>query len=617
MYALGTTTGIGARIAACALAASILAPAGGANEQPAATGAAPAAAAPVTPPPVTYMAQGWSAADRETFYTTSQGSHLIPYSWFKALPRTDSGDLFAADQLTRYGYLHNDDPNNSTGLPIGFVAEAATDKVGMTCAACHTGQLEYSKGNTAYVMRMDGAPAKADFQQFLTDLSAAASDTLAKPDKFDAFAKAVLGNKYSAASAAQLKSDFGAWVKQFAAFMKASLPASPWGPGRLDAFGMIFDRVAARDLGVDGNFKVADAPVRYPFLWYASRQDHTQWNGSVGNGLYVQGLARNTGEVLGVFADFAPKVLIPGNGPIPTKISYRSNSVDFAGLQTLEEKIAALKSPPWPSDIFGLKPELVQRGKPLFDQHCGQCHGEQNSPDVIGAWATPVRAVGTDPMMASNAARMSDPGIYTGAFLPPPAIGAKFGDPARTSDILASSVIGTLLNEAFSPPITPTKIAKSGVWRAIRLDLAKIMPEEKLNDILGPNLDAIANIQILVSARLSNMFRTPASADSGVAYESRVLRGIWAAAPYLHNGSVPNLWQLMTPPKDRTMSFRVGCRQFDPTNVGYVADQPTCGTGTFVADPNNANGNGNGGHDFGTDLSADERWSIIEYLKTL
>src|SRR5437899_15920 len=93
---------------------------------------------------------------------------------------------------------------------------------------------------------------------------------------------------------------------------------------------------AGRDLSLDANFKAADAPVSYPFLWNAPQQDHTQWNGGVPNGLYIQGLGRNTGEVYGVFADFKPKKGLLG-------IDYRKNSADFAGLQTLEEKIAALK----------------------------------------------------------------------------------------------------------------------------------------------------------------------------------------------------------------------------------------------------------------------------------
>ncbi len=61
---------------------------------------------------LTYAARGWSAADRETFYTTSQGSHLMPYAWFKALKRTDVDEPFAADKLLRYGFLAHDVSNS-------------------------------------------------------------------------------------------------------------------------------------------------------------------------------------------------------------------------------------------------------------------------------------------------------------------------------------------------------------------------------------------------------------------------------------------------------------------------------------------------------------------------
>src|SRR3954469_19078113 len=70
---------------------------------------------------LTYAAQGWSVADRETFYTTSQGSRMIPLAWFKALRRHDVDEPFAADQLKRYGYIPNGSPGNTNGLPIGFV----------------------------------------------------------------------------------------------------------------------------------------------------------------------------------------------------------------------------------------------------------------------------------------------------------------------------------------------------------------------------------------------------------------------------------------------------------------------------------------------------------------
>ena len=157
-----------ASITACMLTASLLISASEGRAQPATTPALP---------PLTYVAQGWSAADRDTFYTTGQGSHMIPYAWFKALRRAEVDEPFAADQLQRYGYLRNDSPKNVEGLPVGFVVESKSGQLGMTCAACHTGQLEYQRDNVTYSMRLDGAPAHADFQQFLVDLTLATRKT--------------------------------------------------------------------------------------------------------------------------------------------------------------------------------------------------------------------------------------------------------------------------------------------------------------------------------------------------------------------------------------------------------------------------------------------------------
>jgi hypothetical protein len=570
---------------------------------------------------LTYAAQGWSAADRETFYTTSQGSHLMPYAWFKALERTDVDEPFAADKLHRYGFLDHDvSQANPEGLPVGFVIDGpvASGQLGLTCAACHTGQFEYAQGGVVHAMRIDGAPAKTDAQQFLADLLAASRATLAEPARFDTFAKAVLGPSYTAAKAAQVKDGLGKWVAQFGEFMDISLPAaSPWGPGRLDAFGMIFNRIAARDLGIRDNYKVADAPVRYPFLWNASRQDRTQWNGGVQNGLYIQALGRNAGEVLGVFADFAPHRIVPPTPLAPAIIDFKNNSISFAGLQTLEEKIAVLRPPPWPREIFGLDEQLAAKGKPLFDANCGSCHAVQASLDLPGLWRTPILAVGTDPKMLMNSQRTAQPGLMLGALMPPPAIGARISDPAKAGDLLATAVVGTLLAEAFIPPIpSPTKLAQSGVFRALRKDFAEHFPGENLDTLLDPRLLTKAvELKAFIDARLSNMF-SPPPAVAGAAYESRVLDGVWAVAPYLHNGSVPNLWELMKLAKDRKSSFMVGSRIFDPKNVGYAVDESPFKTGVFLADPANANGNGNGGHEFGAGLTDDERWAIIEYLKT-
>lgn len=546
-----------------------------------------------------YADQGWTTADRDIFYTTSQGSRMMPYDWFKALRRLDVDEPFGADQLKRYGYLPNE--RSRINLPVGFVIDSRVipNQLGMTCAACHTGQLEYQKGGVTHELRLDGAPANADFQFFLTDLTAAARATSADPKRFNAFARVMLDAAFSEAKAAALKTEFDTWIKQFGEFMDKSLPPSPWGPGRLDAFNMIFNRVAGRDLGLPQNFAVADAPTSYPFLWNASKQDHTQWTGAVENGLFIHALGRNTGEVFGVFAMFNPKrgaITVP---PVPPVIFYGDNSADFAGLQALEEKIVALKAPRWPREVFPIDDPLAARGKILFETNCGGCHGERQSGLVLGAWATPVQVVGTDPKTSKNAAnRMVDSGILNGSLMPKPP-GARLAARANATDVLANSVVGSLLAGALS--------GEDGVNRAILSDLNTIGR--------GQELDPIKISQFLLE-NLSGLYRKPSTAGEG-AYEARVLYGIWATAPYLHNGSVPNLWELLTPPKDRKTTFMVGSRLFDPKNVGYATDQSLFKNGTFVTDPSNMNGNGNGGHIYGTTLSEDERWAIIEYLKTL
>jgi mono/diheme cytochrome c family protein len=315
-----------------------------------------------------------------------------------------------------------------------------------------------------------------------------------------------------------------------------------------------------------------------------------------------------------VFADFTPRK-IARIGDLPPMIDYNNNSVDFAGLQTLEEKIATLQPPPWPSNLFGLDTALAAKGQALFDQNCGRCHGENRSPS--GTWTTPVQPVGTDPKMAINAARTSDPGIYAGALLVRPVTPPTFSNPADTRDILAASVVKIMLAEAASAAVTPERRAQSGVWRAIEKDLSKLLPSEQFTAVMKSTPDAMPEVTSLITVQLNNAFTATALATTAAAaaYEARVLHGIWATSPYLHNGSVPNLWELMKPPKDRVTAFNVGCRRFDPKNVGFVSDDPSCKTGTFTVDPNNANGNGNGGHDFGTALSDDDRWAIIEYLK--
>jgi hypothetical protein len=99
-------------------------------------------------------------------------------------------------------------------------------------------------------------------------------------------------------------------------------------------------------------------------------------------------------------------------------------------------------------------------------------------------------------------------------------------------------------------------------------------------------------------------------------YVSVPLDGLWLRAPYLHNGSVPNLAALLDPASQRPAKFWRGYDVYDPAGVGFVttgADAEKAGTFLDTTQP----GNSNAGHAYGTDLSADDKRALIEYLKTL
>jgi len=104
--------------------------------------------------------------------------------------------------------------------------------------------------------------------------------------------------------------------------------------------------------------------------------------------------------------------------------------------------------------------------------------------------------------------------------------------------------------------------------------------------------------------------------DSLIGYNPPFLDGIWLRAPYLHNGSVPTLRDLLTPPDKRPKVFWRGYDLYDPVNVGFVSQGPEAervGTKYDTAE----RASHNQGHVPGTTLSDQEKNALLEYLKTL
>ena len=529
---------------------------------------------------------GWTDATRADFYSRDQGSQIMPLAWLEALEQP-SGTPFLADSLGRYGYLAN--PANNNFLPVGFTAAGpeGSEIAGMTCAACHTRQI--SVDGSEY--RIDGGPAIVDFQSFLADLDTAVGAVLASDAAFQAFAQRVLGATAQPADVAALRQAVELWHLRYRTLMTRALPTEPWGPGRLDAVAMIFNRLTGLDLGkppgylIPENIQPAEAPVRYPFLWNAAVQDQTQWPGFADNGSPILGLARNLGEVYGVFATFHPR---KDNWRI-LGVDYSSdNSANFDGLTKLEKLVRKLGPPRWP---WPVDEAMAAAGKAIYERPatqggCTECHGITKGavrfPDHQ-TWATPVQNVGTDTREFELLGRTARSGALEGARIPFVTSPLKPTDTAF--NILATSVLGSVIQH-YLPFAATTQTSPPATF--------KLPPQ--LSDLPGA-------------------FRAPAPAVA--AYEARVLEGIWAAAPYLHNGSIPTLAELLKPAAERVAAFKVG-PSYDLVNVGIATEQTSFDQVLTTTDCSDlSSGNSRCGHEFGTSLPQAEKQALLEYLKTL
>lgn len=588
------------------------------------------------PAPVAKLDQGWTPEDRATFYYTNQGSQMMPFAWFSALERPDSQVRFLFDNLARFGYLPPEpSPLNTRILPVGFTTAMGRDGVeyaGMSCAACHTGQIE-GKG---WKLRIDGAPTTADFGAFLTEMTQAISQTMADPEKFARFAARVAVLDRSQSDPAALKVKFEAWGQLWVRFMTQSVPTKDgiWGPARLDAFGMIFNRAAGKDLNVWENVVPATAPVSYPFLWNAHQQSHVQWNVAVPGGSDLTSLGRNTGEVIGVFADLDYcrggkdaygmacdlSWLKKAASLLDKDLVFHTTSVSLSGLLTLEDKITKLAPPPWPSELGSVDQDKAELGRALFQQNCAACHNmsaENNQPGKI--WKVDASDVKTDPLMVrTSACRKVATGMLEGAHILGP-VGPRYGKTMFGTEFLGSAVVGAMLAGYTkpNPPGSPKIDAKALLGQ--ELDSFLELKEADLLAAVEKKADETAK-SASPASKVDPKKDCLAPETIPAAYESRPLYGIWATAPYLHNGSVRNLWELLKP-SDRPETFRVVPRSFDPVKVGIASAKGTEGWLFDTRLP----GNGKAGHDGpkmtafpdGRPFTDQEIWALIEFMKVL
>ena len=530
-----------------------------------------------------YLDQGWTPELREWFYFTPQGSHVMPYDWFMALERPEDTELFAArENLSRFGWLfHTGGPTerNRDDLPIGFTrdpgpAPGGGDWLGMTCAACHTGNVE----RNGTVVRIDGAPSMGDFGQFLTSLSRAVTANRRSIDdgKFRRFAGRVLDAQVNERSTADLADAYETFAVRFVGRAWMRTPPSHAGPGRVDALTQIVNALAVFDLGRPENLRPPLAPTSYPFLWLTPKLDWVQWNPLVSNPI-----ARNAGQVLGVFGD--------ANFGLDETQPLFTSSVLFDRLYDLEQWVDDLTPPRWREDIFGSIDEgQWRRGAALFRSDCRACHNmppyemtprEDNIAglEFIKISRVPYLEVGTDPLYVESLVGRF---VETGALADPLFDGRNIVAGAE----FLTSPVGAVVQQGFrEAELTgEQRLAYSGY---------RFYP----NDPDDPGGEP----RRYEPSSLTDLKGGP-------------LLGIWATGPFLHNGSVPNVYELLSPPEERSEAFWVGSQELDVEKLGFVSTE---GAGRFHFDAT-IPGNRNSGHRYPRrSYTHEQRMAVIEFLK--
>ncbi|WP_297325570.1 di-heme-cytochrome C peroxidase [Nitrosomonas sp.] len=631
---------------------------------------------------VKYLDQGWDNADSLWFYTTTQGSNLMPYDFFMVLEQPKKPELFRADDnMNFYRYLpQKATASNPDALPVGWVKDGYKGRefIGLTCAACHTGQVNYN----GVGIRIDGGPAGADMENIMKDLAKALYYTRENEEVRNRFVKNVLA-RGNYKSEKEVLDDLDVYKQRIASYITINHSDIAYGYARLDAFGRIYNRVlehlvnerVLRELLRDGKladgkditeedlnkitqnvsrvmsgeerdsvvnrlvetlgweqlghlrkklFNPPNAPVSYPFLWDIPQHDYVQWNGLAANaGLGPVG--RNTGEVIGVFGtlDWREEKGTTLSTLIgKTDINFTS-SVNVHNLRRIESHLQKLQSPEWPEEILGaIDKQSAARGRPLFNEYCASCHTGIDRADPerrVVAKMSRISDVGTDPAMAKNSTEYAGfSGILRNQY-----VGLGVGDILLDQEApVAALLTKATLNVVATPD--PDKLFFRR-WAEWILDIAKAFFHNEIkSSIKHGNYDPDTTVSPLASLN---------------AYKARPLNGIWATAPYLHNGSVPTLYDLLLPKKRpgdsedgeyRPEQFEVGSREFDPVRVGFKSS----GYQGFTFKTTDQNGeeirgNSNAGHEYASGktaqpngkilkpLTKEQKLDLLEYLKTL
>jgi hypothetical protein len=496
------------------------------------------------------QAPTWSAADLEFFLHGSMSTEVVPERVFAAF-RGIYPDLLPGDGFAAFGFVAGARVGE---LPVGVSRRevkhlGSLPSLGLNCAACHTTELQV-QGTSLQLL---GSVGHLDSEAFFGAVTVAGLRT-ADPGNMAAFLREILRAADPARAAAALP-HLDQQLAQQKDAIAAAIAADPSGSKDL-AFGALRELQAA-DLALDG--------------------------ARVEAGVDLAALAR---AYLRLFHNMRAMLHLPDQ--LPEKLPPTSG--------------------PGRNDAFGYLSAVLFRAPTEY------------APVKFGLlWNTADRPwVDWD----ANARSPLGRNILTSLALGAPLLGR------RAELDLPLVQRHTALTEVIRPPAWPWSVDRAAAARGERTYKQRCAschegPETDSRLYEPKELGTDARRAKAFDSQRSGMFNTffanlqldgyeapkEPTMRSTQRYFAAGMAAVWARAPYLHNGSVRTLAELLSPPASRAKSFRCGSRIYDRERLGFADD------GTYVLDTA-APGNGNGGHDYGTDLADADKRDLLEYLKT-
>jgi mono/diheme cytochrome c family protein len=533
---------------------------------------------------ITYIGNGWSQAERDQYYHLAEGSELIPYALVANLESTKTGAPFLQN-MERFGFLPDHaGPSNPLGLPVGLTvslsrdaARAGIEIAGFNCAACHVAELTYHGKH----VRIDGAPAMVDLQGYQVEMKESLDATLKNPAKLLALIVAMekTQNTPDMPAAANTGAYAGEPDLQSAGNVQTAPNADP-------SFHSVPSAVAdAAKPAAPGAFRDR---LKTDIAILKARLAHLQ-NGK----LLVDGTVPGPGRIDAfgaarnlLFPQYAVKMQSPVSFPFIWNVP----------------------------DNIGRKPEEFKwihydgNTNSILERNIGQALG-------MGAVFDPTTYEST--LRIGNLHQLE---VLTHKLQPPkwPAevLGAIDESKAQQGEqIFNQKCVACHQDKMIAPMQVGTDpIRANSFGQAV----GKIPFPKAIAPILGGLKKRAFADDSISPAEQAAMDANPVIWRATAQYLARPLNGIWATAPYLHNGSVPTLDDLLHPDR-RPAKFAVGNREFDPARIGYQGDVTATGPNIWIYDttqPGNSN-IGHSGEAFGTTLPEDQKAALLEYLKKL